>query len=159
MSLPDYYAILGLDPNCSAAEVRTAYRRLALEHHPDRASNNKDASSQARATIRFQYINDAYSTLNDPMQRRQYDRQRQQTPPDQLFNPLEQQEPKSPGEPQSKADDVFADVFEELLSEELGAGSQSSSSTSSGIWQPVGAMSGASLGFIMANIPGAIAGK
>ncbi|MGH7321629.1 MAG: DnaJ domain-containing protein [Candidatus Rokuibacteriota bacterium] len=66
----DYYAILGLQPGATEEEIRKAYRRLALEWHPDR---NPGASE---AEERFKEISEAYAVLVDPSKRRDYDRAR-----------------------------------------------------------------------------------
>ena len=63
----DYYEVLGISRSASEEEVRKAFRRKALEYHPDR---NKDPS----ATDRFKEVNEAYQVLTDPQKRRQYDR-------------------------------------------------------------------------------------
>ncbi len=64
---PDHYAALGLDRHCSADQIRTAYRYLAKQHHPDR---NRDS---AEAVERTQELNAAYETLSHPALRRAYD--------------------------------------------------------------------------------------
>ena len=61
----DHYAILGLTPTVGEAEIRRAYRLLALRHHPDRAG--------AEATAIFQRIAEAYRVLSDPGLRSTYD--------------------------------------------------------------------------------------
>lgn len=63
----DYYAILGVEPDSSAAEIRAAYRQLAKQVHPDR---NRDATDAVRRT---QELNAAYETLRHPARRRAYD--------------------------------------------------------------------------------------
>jgi curved DNA-binding protein CbpA len=63
----DYYAILGVAPGSTADEVRKAYRRLALEWHPDRNQGRPEA------TERFKEISEAYGVLIDPEKRQQYD--------------------------------------------------------------------------------------
>ncbi len=62
----DYYQILQLQPTASAADIRKAYRRLALEFHPDK-NNTQQAAAQ------FVLIREAYAVLSDPVQRRKYD--------------------------------------------------------------------------------------
>jgi len=62
----DYYGLLGVDAGASAAEVRRAWRRLALRWHPDRAGQS--------AKFIFQTIQGAYSVLADPVARAAYDR-------------------------------------------------------------------------------------
>lgn len=62
----DYYALLGIDRRAGHAELRRAWRRLALQWHPDRAG--------AGATASFQKIQNAYAVLSDPRSRAAYDR-------------------------------------------------------------------------------------
>lgn len=62
----DYYDILGISKTASAAETKKAYRKLALEHHPDR---NKSAG----ANEKFKEINEAYEILSDPKKKETYD--------------------------------------------------------------------------------------
>lgn len=70
----DLYAVLGVDSNASAEEVRVAYRALAQRFHPD---HNPDNMTAAR---RMQEINEAFTVLNVPERRRRYDRLRAVTP-------------------------------------------------------------------------------
>jgi len=62
----DYYEILGLSRSASGAEIKDAYRKLALKHHPDR---NKSPEAEGK----FKEISEAYAVLSDPDKRRQYD--------------------------------------------------------------------------------------
>jgi hypothetical protein len=72
---------------------------------------------------------------------------------------MTQTSPQPPPQPQSQPDNVFGDVFEDLLGPELdGTGGQTKAAGGSSVWQSIGAVSGAALGFIAANIPGAVAG-
>ncbi|MBN2495956.1 MAG: molecular chaperone DnaJ [Deltaproteobacteria bacterium] len=64
----DYYAILGVAKNASGAEVKKAYRRKAIEYHPDRNQGSKEAEEK------FKEISEAYSVLSDPDKRSVYDR-------------------------------------------------------------------------------------
>jgi molecular chaperone DnaJ len=68
MARDDHYAVLGLTPRVGVAEIRRAYRLLALQHHPDRAG--------ADGTATFQRIAEAYRVLSDPQLRSGYDAQR-----------------------------------------------------------------------------------
>lgn len=68
---PDYYRTLGLTPSATPEEIRRAYRRLALEWHPDRNPGRRDAEE------RFKEISEAYAVLIDPAKRTQYDRLRE----------------------------------------------------------------------------------
>jgi molecular chaperone DnaJ len=64
----DYYEILGVERGADAAVLKSAFRKLAMEHHPDRNDGCEKAES------RFKEINEAYSVLSDPNKRAAYDR-------------------------------------------------------------------------------------
>src|SRR5438270_11226274 len=63
----DYYEVLGVGRNASAEDLKRAYRKLALQYHPDR--NNGDPQSEAR----FKEINEAYEVLSDSSKRQRYE--------------------------------------------------------------------------------------
>ena len=67
----DYYATLGLSKTASSKEIKKAFRKLAREFHPD---NNPD---DAVAEARFKEINEAYDTLSDSDERKEYDHARE----------------------------------------------------------------------------------
>jgi DnaJ-class molecular chaperone len=68
MDYKDYYKILGVERNASEGDIRKAYRKLAMQYHPDRNPNDKQAEE------RFKEINEAYQVLSDAKKRTHYDR-------------------------------------------------------------------------------------
>jgi molecular chaperone DnaJ len=66
----DYYAVLGVPKNASAAEIKKAYRKLAQQHHPDANPGNVDAETT------FKEVSAAADVLGDPQKRAQYDKVR-----------------------------------------------------------------------------------
>lgn len=70
MSKRDPYEILGISKSASKAEIKKAYKKLAMKYHPDRAKSEKD---KAEAETKFKEINDAHSILSDDKRRAQYD--------------------------------------------------------------------------------------
>jgi len=63
----DYYEVLGVKKNVSDADLKKAYRKLAMQYHPDRNPNDKAAEEK------FKEINEAYAVLSDAEKRKQYD--------------------------------------------------------------------------------------
>ncbi len=68
MDYKDYYKMLGVERKASEDDIRKAYRKLAMQYHPDRNPNDKQAEE------RFKEINEAYQVLSDPKKRSHYDR-------------------------------------------------------------------------------------
>ena len=64
----DFYVVLGVQRDCTEADVKKAYRKLAMECHPDR--NNGDKAAEEK----FKLITEAYEVLRDPQKRAAYDR-------------------------------------------------------------------------------------
>src|SRR3954467_3396362 len=63
MAKRDYYEILGIGKSASADEIKKAFRRQAVQHHPDRGGDE----------AKFKEINEAYEVLKDPSKRQRYD--------------------------------------------------------------------------------------
>ena len=64
----DYYEVLGVDRGVDAAGLKSAYRKLAMEHHPDRNGGSEESMAK------FKEISEAYSVLSDDQKRAAYDR-------------------------------------------------------------------------------------
>ena len=65
--MENYYNILGVTETANEAEIKKAYRKLAMKYHPDR--NKGDLSAE----MKFKEINEAYETLSDTQKRKNYD--------------------------------------------------------------------------------------
>ena len=63
----DYYKILGIEKTANQEEIKKAYRKKALKHHPDKNAGNKEQEDK------FKEINEAYEILSDEKKRQQYD--------------------------------------------------------------------------------------
>ena len=64
----DYYRTLGIPENASDGEIKKAYRKLAMQYHPDRNPGKEEWANE-----KFKEINEAYGVLGDPQKREQYD--------------------------------------------------------------------------------------
>ncbi|HEX9024656.1 MAG TPA: molecular chaperone DnaJ [Geobacteraceae bacterium] len=63
----DYYEVLGIHRNASETEIKKAFRKLAIQHHPDKNPGDKEAEEK------FKELTEAYEVLSDPQKRAQYD--------------------------------------------------------------------------------------
>src|SRR4051812_13198717 len=68
MSKRDYYEVLGVSRTCTEVELKGAFRKLAMQHHPDRNPGDKDCEHK------FKELNEAYDVLKDGDKRAAYDR-------------------------------------------------------------------------------------
>src|SRR5579884_1392733 len=64
----DYYEVLGVPRTADEGQIKAAFRRLAMQYHPDRNPGDPSAAE------RFKEVNEAYAVLSDPEKRRRYDR-------------------------------------------------------------------------------------
>ncbi|HOX40966.1 MAG TPA: DnaJ domain-containing protein [bacterium] len=62
----DYYSTLGIGKNATTEDIKKAYRKLALQYHPDRGGSKESEE-------KFKEVNEAYQVLSDPQKRAQYD--------------------------------------------------------------------------------------
>ena len=67
MDYKDYYKLLGVDRSASESDIKRAYRKLALQYHPDKNPGDSQAEE------RFKEINEAYEVLGDPAKRARFD--------------------------------------------------------------------------------------
>lgn len=65
--MADYYSILGVDRNATQEEIKKAFRKQAMQYHPDKNPNNKEAEDK------FKELGKAYEVLSDPQKRQMYD--------------------------------------------------------------------------------------
>ena len=96
----DYYAILGVSPSAEQATIRSAYRTLIRQHHPD---SNPDPAAHERARS----ITEAYSVLRDPAKRAEYDARKQKQSASDVWRSFEEP-PRPPTPPPARAAAVAA---------------------------------------------------
>lgn len=65
--MSNYYTILGVNFSASSAEIKSKFKRLAIQYHPDKNPNNPEAEEK------FKLVNEAYQTLSDPAKKTHYD--------------------------------------------------------------------------------------
>ena len=107
MAKQDFYETLGVSKSASADELKRAYRKLAMQYHPDRNSGDKGAEQK------FKDLNEAYDILKDDQKRAAYDRFGHAA--------FEQGGGRGPGD-FGFAAGGFADIFDEMFGEFMGGG-------------------------------------
>lgn len=100
--MENYYDLLGVAKTADEAEIKKAYRKLAMQYHPDRNPNDKSAEEK------FKKINEAYAVLSDKDKKRQYD-----TVGDSRFHQ------------QYSSEDIFRGTDFSSIFDEMGLGGQS----------------------------------
>jgi molecular chaperone DnaJ len=103
MAKQDFYEILGVSRSASAEELKRAYRKLAMQYHPDRNPGDKGAEQK------FKDINEAYDVLKDEQKRAAYDR---------YGHAAFEQGGRGPGD--FAFTGGFADIFDEMFGEFMG---------------------------------------
>ncbi|MGE0829038.1 MAG: molecular chaperone DnaJ [Hyphomonadaceae bacterium] len=104
MSARDYYDVLGVPRDADAQSIKSAFRKLAMKHHPDQNPGCKVSEET------FKEIGEAYSVLSDPEKRAQYDR----------FGKAAFQNGAGGGYGQQLGFQDFADIFNEMFGGDLG---------------------------------------
>ena len=100
----DFYEVLEVQRTCTEVELKVAFRKAAMQHHPDRNPGDPDAEA------RFKACNEAYSILSDPQKRAAYDR----------FGHAAFQQGGAGGG--ADPGDIFSSVFGDVFGEMFGAG-------------------------------------
>lgn len=107
MEKRDYYRVLGLDRGAGGDEIKRAYRRLAMQYHPDRNPDDEEAEH------RFKEVSEAYDILKDPQKRAAYDR---------FGHDAFRNGGPSGGGAGGFGADAFSDIFEDLFGDFMGRG-------------------------------------
>ncbi|WP_455373660.1 molecular chaperone DnaJ [Limibacillus halophilus] len=110
MAKGDYYEILGVSKDASADDLKKAYRKLAMQYHPDRNPDSKEAEQK------FKEVNEAYDALKDPQKRAAYDRFGHAAFDGGMGGP------GGPGGGQGFGGGGFADIFDEMFGDFMGGG-------------------------------------
>ncbi len=104
MAKQDFYEVLGVSKSASGDDLKRAYRKLAMKHHPDRNPGDKSAEQK------FKEISEAYDILKDDQKRAAYDRFGHAA--------FEQGDGRGPGD--FGFSGGFADIFDEMFGEFMG---------------------------------------
>jgi molecular chaperone DnaJ len=107
MAKRDFYDILGVSKSADADELKRAYRKLAMQYHPDRNQGDKNAEQT------FKDISEAYDVLKDDQKRAAYDR---------FGHAAFENGSRGPGDFAGGFSGGFADIFEEMFGAAMGGG-------------------------------------
>src|SRR2546430_1390197 len=116
MAKRDFYEILGVSKSADAEELKRAYRKLAMQHHPDRNPGDKSADQK------FKELNEAYDVLKDDQKRAAYDR---------FGHAAFENGSRGPGDFAGGFSGGFANIFEEMFGAMGGGRAQSGPSRGS----------------------------
>ena len=125
MDYKDYYKILGVAKTATTAEIKSAYRKLAVKHHPDKNANNKASEEIFKAAA------EAHEVLSDTEKRKKYDElgENWNSQQSQGFNSQQRQNQQYRGNQYSQGDQFndgnFSDFFESMFGNRYGGGRQS----------------------------------
>ncbi|WP_434797218.1 molecular chaperone DnaJ [Terrisporobacter vanillatitrophus] len=108
----DYYDVLGVGKSSDAAEIKKAYRKLAMKYHPDKNPDNKEAEEK------FKEINEAYEVLSDETKRKNYDQFGHEGVNGQGFGGAG----GFGGQGFGGFDDIFGDIFGDMFGGGFGGG-------------------------------------
>lgn len=111
----DYYEVLGVGRTAEGPEIKSAFRKLAMEHHPDRNGGCEQAAG------RFKELNEAYSVLSDPDKRAAYDRFGHAG-----LNGMGGFGAQGAGAGFTNVNDIFSEVFGDVFGEMFNQGRRSS---------------------------------
>jgi molecular chaperone DnaJ len=107
MAKRDYYEVLGVDKGAAEADLKKAYRRLAMKHHPDRNPDDEQAEAS------FKEAKEAYEVLTDPQKRAAYD---------QFGHEGLERSGGMGGGFQGQGADAFSDIFGDVFGDIFGGG-------------------------------------
>ncbi len=107
MAKQDYYALLGVDRSVDAEDLKKAYRKLAMQYHPDRNPGDEAAE------LKFKDVSEAYEILRDDQKRAAYDR---------YGHAAFENGGGRPGAPDFNFASGFADIFDEMFGDFTGGG-------------------------------------
>lgn len=116
MEQRDYYEVLGIARNADAKAIKSAFRKLAMEHHPDRNQGNKEAEH------RFKELSVAYERLKEPQSRAAYDQ----------FGHAAFENGGGRGGFSGEFTSSFSDIFDDLFGDFMGGGRRQHSSAQRG---------------------------
>lgn len=106
MAKRDYYEVLGINRDAGADDIKKAYRKLAMKHHPDRNPDSKEADGK------FKELSEAYEVLSDPQKKAAYDR----------YGHAGVEQSMGGGGPGAQGFDGFADAFSDIFGDIFGGG-------------------------------------